>query len=268
MVSAPMPAYAPGCRAAARSQRGFTMIELLVALLIGLFLLGGLMSMVQSNRRSFASQNQLSQLQDAERVAMTMITDVIQSSVYFPDPTNNTATTALIAAGPLTAGQALRGTYSAAAPGDTITVRYATTNGDGIVNCLCQTNASGNIAPLMYTNVFSVSNGQLRCALNGAAAIALAGTVPISLTNPALNNGVVVNKLTILYGINAAGVDQSVTEYVNASAVANWSTVISVRVTLEFLNPMWSLAGQTAGSTVPQYLDFQRVVGVMNQTGI
>ena len=58
-----------------RAQRGFTLVEVMVALLIGLFLLGGLLRLVQDNRRTFASQNQLSQLQDAERIAMTMITE-------------------------------------------------------------------------------------------------------------------------------------------------------------------------------------------------
>jgi len=251
-----------------RRQRGFTLVEVMVALLIGLFLIGGLLKLVQGNRRTFASQNQLSQLQDAERVAMTMITDVIQTAGYFPDPTTNTATSSLPAAGAVSAGQALTGTYNAAAPGDTLTVRFATTTGDGVLNCLGQSNGTGVVAPTMYTNVFSVANGQLLCALNGAAAIALAGTAPISLTNPALNNGVVINKLIVLYGVNATGADQSVTEYVNASVVPNWASVISIRVTVEFLNPMWSQAAQAAGSTVPQYIDFTRVIGVMNQTGI
>jgi len=251
-----------------RAQRGFTLVEIMVALLIGLFLIGGLLMLVQDNRRTFASQNQLSQLQDAERVAMTMITDVIQTAGYFPDPTTNTASSALPSAGSITAGQSFFGTYSASAPGDSLTVRYATTTGDGVLNCLGQSNTTGTVAPTLYTNVFSVANGQLLCALNGAAAVALAGTVAVSTTNPALNNGIVINKLVVLYGVNAGGTDQSVTEYVNASAVPNWNSVISIRVTVEFLNPMWSQAAQTAGSTVPQYIDFTRVIGVMNQTGI
>ncbi len=187
-----------------RRQHGFTIVELMVAMLIGLFLIGGLLTLVQDNRRTFASQNQLSQLQDAERVSMTMITDVIQTAGYFPDPTSNTSTLALPGVGAMAAGQALYGVYNAAAPGDTITVRYATTTGDGILNCIGQSNTSGNTAPLLYTAVFSVANGQLVCTLNGTA-YNLAGTVPISLTNASLNNGIVFNKLTILYGINAAG---------------------------------------------------------------
>ena len=60
----------PSSACALRRQSGFTLVELLVALLIGLFLLGGLMTLVQDNRRTFAGQNQLSQLQDSERMAI------------------------------------------------------------------------------------------------------------------------------------------------------------------------------------------------------
>ncbi|HEV7986013.1 MAG TPA: PilW family protein [Steroidobacteraceae bacterium] len=248
-----------------RNQSGFTVVEIMVAMLIGLFLLGGLMTLVQDNRRTFASQNQLSQLQDAERVAMTMITDVIQTAGYFPDPTTNTATSSLPVAGSLTAGQYLVGTFNAAAPGDTMTVRYATTTGDGILNCIGGSNTSGSASPLLYTAVFSVANGQLICNLNGTN-YQLAGTVPISVTNASLNNGIVINKLTILYGVNVAGNDNSVTSYQTAAAVANWSNVISVQVTLQFLNPLYNASAP--GAPQPQYLNFQRVIGVMNQTGI
>ena len=52
--------------------------------MIGLFLMGALLTIVQTNRRVFGDQNQLSQLQDNERMAMTMMADVIQSAGYFP----------------------------------------------------------------------------------------------------------------------------------------------------------------------------------------
>ena len=63
-----------------RYVRGFTLIEILIALLIGIFLLGALLTIVQANRTVFGNQNKLSQLQDSERMAMTMITDVIRPS--------------------------------------------------------------------------------------------------------------------------------------------------------------------------------------------
>ncbi len=238
-----------------QAQRGFTIVELMVALLIGLFLLGGMLTLVQDNRRAFASQNQLAQLQDAERLAMTMITDVIQSAGYYPDPTSNTAVSALPVAGTLAAGQALAGTYNAASPGDTITVRYATTTGDGILNCIGGTNTTGAVAPLMYTNIFRVFNGQLICNLNGT---------DYPLVGTAAANGISINKLQILYGVNNSGSGSSVDSYVNAAAVPNWSNVISIQVTLTFNNPLYVAANQGQ----PQFLTFQRVIGVMNQTGI
>src|SRR5580693_4623245 len=68
--------------------RGFTLIELMIALLIGIFLLGALLTIVQTNRTVFGDQNKMAQLQDAERMALTMMSDVIQSAAYFPTPYN------------------------------------------------------------------------------------------------------------------------------------------------------------------------------------
>jgi type IV pilus assembly protein PilW len=245
---------------ALRAQKGFTLVELMIALLIGLFLLGGLMTLVQDNRRSFSSQNQLAQLQDSERLAMTIMTDVIQAAGYFPDPTSNTAISSLPAVGVIAAGQALVGTYNAAAPGDSLTARYATTTGDGILNCTGSSNVTGSIAPTLYTNVFSVINGQLVCTMNGTA-YPLVGAV----TNTP--NAIIINKLSVLYGVNSTGVGNNVDSYVTAAGVANWNNVISVQLTLTFQNPLWSATIQGQG-TQPQFLTFQRVVGVMNQTGI
>jgi type IV pilus assembly protein PilW len=236
------------------------MVELLVALLIGLFLIGGLLTLVQDNRRTFATQNLLAQLQDSERLAMTMITDVIQTAGYFPNPTLNTAVGSLPAAGGMAAGQALAGTgaFNAPAPGDSITVRYATQNGDGILNCTGNSNNTGG--NVTYTNVFSVVNGQLVCTLNGVA-------LPLVGAPPGTPNAITVNNLVILYGINAAGTSNNVTEYVDATGVANWNAVIAVKVTLTFQNPLWSAAFVGQGNQ-PQTLNFQRIIPVMNQTGI
>jgi type IV pilus assembly protein PilW len=242
---------------APHAQQGYTMIELMIALLIGLFLLGGLMTIVQDNRRSFSSQNQLAQLQDSERLAMTIMTDVIQAAGYFPDPTSNSATSSIPGIGAMTAGQAMLGTYNAAVPGDTITVRYATTTGDGVLNCTGTSNATGNVPPTLYTNVFSVVNGQLVCTMNGTA-YPLVGAVT------GTPNAIIVNKLSILYGVDSAGIGSNVDSYVNAAAVANWNNVISVQITLTFQNPLWTV-GQSAQL---QFLTFSRVVGVMNQIGI
>ena len=236
------------------AQNGFTMVEMLVALLIGLFLLGGLLTLVQDNKRTFMAQGDLSQLQDNERLAMTMMTDVIQATGYFPNPTINTAASAMPAAGALAQGQGMTGTFNAAAPGDTITVRYATASGDGVLNCTGSSNASGGT--LNYVNSFSVvvnaaGVSQLVCTMNG--------------THYPLVSG--VTQLAVMYGVNTLGSGGNVDTYMNAvqvTAGGNWNNVMSVQITLTFTNPLYTAPGLGQLPT----LSFQRNVAVMGATGI
>jgi len=239
------------------ARRGFTLIELLIALLIGLFLLGALLTIVQSNRRVFGQQNQLAQLQDNERMAMTMMTDVIQSAGYFPDPTTNTLATTLLPAAPFAIGQAISGSFSAAPPGDQIQVRYMTAGGDGILNCSGQSNPAGGPNTL-YVNSFQVVNGQLVCTMNGTQ---------YTLVGDTVGSGLNITNMTILYGVkaNAGAGGNNVDTYMTAAqvnAAGLWSSIISVLVTLTFNNPL-----NAANQGQPQTVSLQRVIGVMSQTG-
>jgi type IV pilus assembly protein PilW len=232
-------------------QQGFTLLEILISLTIGLFLLGALLIIVQTNRTVFGNQNKLSQLQDSERMALTMMSDVIQSAGYFPDPTFNTQATALSAIAPFGVGQSIYGTYSAAAPGDQINVRYMTTGGDGILNCSGQSSPVGTLNTL-NVNSFQVLAGQLVCTMNGTQYNLVSG----------------VTNLSVLYGVktNVAAPTNDVDTYMNAQQVTNallWSNVITVQIQLTFTNPLY-----TPNETLqPQTVSIQRVVGVMNQTG-
>jgi type IV pilus assembly protein PilW len=230
--------------------RGFTLIEILIALLIGLFLLGALLTIVQANRTVFGNQNKLAQLQDGERMALTVMADVIQSAGYFPDPTNFTLTTTLTGIAPFGVGESVNGVYSANPPGDQISVRYMTAGGDGILNCSGQSNPTGGPNTL-YVNTFQVLNSQLVCTMNG--------------TQYNLVNG--VTNLSVLYGVkaNAGATGNSVDTYMNATQVTAaglWGSVISALVQLTFTNPMY-----IANQGQPQTISIQRVIGVMNQTG-
>ena len=237
------------------SQRGYTLVEILVALVLGLFLVAGVLMIVQDNRRVFGNQTQLAQLQDSERLAMTMITDVIQSAGYYPNPAVNPATAFLTNSAPFALGQSITGTgaYTDAAPGDTIAVRYATQSGDGILTCAGFSNTSGGT--LTYVNSFSVvvnaqGVSQLVCTVGGTA-------------YPLVSN---VLNLQIRYGVtrNAASGD-SVDTYVEDAAqmtAADWSNVRSVTVSLVFQNPMANQPGQ------PATLTFTRVVDLMGAGGV
>jgi len=235
---------------AAQDERGYTLIEILVALFIGLFLLGALLTIVQANRAVFGNQSQLAQLQDGERMALTMMSDVVQSAGYFPDPHDNTLGGSLTAIAPFTTGQSVYGTYSATPPGDQISIRYMTAGGDGILNCSGLSNPTGGPNTL-YVNTFQVLNGQLVCTMNG---------IQYNLVNGVTN-------LSILYGVkaDAAAAGNNVDTYMNATQVTAaglWSSVITALVQLTFTNPVY-----VANQGQPQTVSIQRVISVMNQTG-
>src|ERR1700722_10882071 len=250
-------------------QRGFTLIEILIALLIGVFLLAALLTIVQANRHVYGDQSQLAQLQDRERMAMTLMTDVIQMAGYFPNPTQNTLGGSLTATGPFLAGQSITGQTASSAFGDQISVRYMTAGSDGILNCSGLSNpnpppAAGG-ANILYVNTFSVVNGQLVCTLTSSATptTSVQYNLVSGVTNATTSFG--ITNLVILYGVNTTGAGNAVDTYFSANQMssANWNNVISVLIQLTFSNPLY-----TNGSTTqPKTIEIQRVVGIMNQLG-
>ena len=248
-----------------RSQRGFTLIELSVAMVIALFLLGGLFTVLQNTRTTYGNQNALAQLQDNERLATTLMTDVIEAAGYFPDPNLNTSTTALpagtlagtVVTGTVAANQTIAGLYRAADPGDAISIRYMTKSGDGVLLCNGTSNTAGGTTTISYVNTFSVdANGNLICQLGTA----FNAPAPAAL----LVSG--VKRLDILYGVkrNFATSDNSVDTYVRGDqmAAADWLNVTSVKMKITFNNPMWGQPGQA------QTIVFQRIIAVMTRAGV
>jgi type IV pilus assembly protein PilW len=252
-------------------QRGFSLVELAIAILIALFLLAGLVTLVMGTRRTNATQSALSQLQDNQRTAMTLITNVVQKAGYFPDPVTQTLGNfppETLAGVSLLSGQVLGGTYAAAPPGDTFVARFLApmndaTNGNAVINCAGQSNATGSDT-VWYTNAFAVGlvNGTpwLQCQVqtSGTGAILTINLIP-NVTN-----------ITVLYGVAAgtAGDDYSVVQYLNAtqvSATNNWTNVTAVQVTLTFLVPSY---GSTGGQMSTNTQTFQRVIPIMSRVGV
>ena len=238
-------------RNAPQRQRGLTLVEMAIAMTIALFLLAGVMTIVSGIRTTSDAQNKMAQLQDSERLAMGLMTDVIEAAGYFPNPIANTRN-GLLPVSPAfaAAGQSVAGTFNAAAPGDTIDIRFATAGGanaDGLINCMGLSNPGAAIT--VYENLFSVDapTGQLECALNGAAPVPLVAGL---------------SKMVILYGVNTTGATQTCADsYMTATEVTAggwWSSVCTVKVTLFFVNPL-----KTGPATIP----FTRVIAVMNTAG-
>jgi type IV pilus assembly protein PilW len=243
-----------------RSQSGFTLVELMVAVTIALFLLGGLFASMQSTRRAYGNQNMLSQLQDNERLAMSLMATVIESAGYFPSPQTNTSTGLMPAAGVFAAaGQSVFGTT-----GDTITVRYVAgpivgVKPDNVYSCIGTQNTTAGTLVLQST--FKVAGNQLICTYNG---------VDYPLVNSSVVGGVTtlgVQSMTILYGVKAnLGDTGSCTDtYMTAAQVAAyaagplWNSVCSINVTLNFINPL-----NPAGAPIK----ITRIIAIMNTAGV
>jgi type IV pilus assembly protein PilW len=246
-----------------RSQQGFTLVELMIALAIGLFLVAGLLTLVQAMKRSNTNQSGLSQLQESQRMAMTLVTDVVQSTGYFYNPLINTAASSFPVTGAFTfAGQALVGAgvgTSTVALNNTLTVRYLTNGTDNVINC------TGNISgvPATFVNQFSVDvNGNLQCILtvNGVVKPAV----------PLISG---IKSMQIYYGVqtNNTVTTNSVDTYMDGNSVTAggyWNAVKSVKITLNFINPLVSPTGALQAGQTSLTIPFTRVIAVMNKTGV
>ena len=245
-----------------RAARGFTFVEIMIAIALGLFLIGGLLTLVQAMRRTATNQSGLSQLQDNERMAMQLITDVVQSTGYFTSPLTNSATSSFLIGtyGPANftyGGQALLGNYTAGLP-DVITNRYQTAGtavGDNAINCTG--NASNTPATFVNQITVNTANNYLTCTLwinnNAQPTVAL---VPG------------ITGMSVLYGVESGNgtATNSVDSYLTADLVTAgnyWPQVRSVQVTLTFVNPMFGQPGQTSATVT-----FTRTIAVMYKTGV
>jgi type IV pilus assembly protein PilW len=247
-------------------QGGLSLIELMVTVVIALFLLAGVGYMLQNTRRAYTNQNQLQQLQDSQRLAMTLLGDVIQNAGYFPDPTQNTIDTALpVVAGTWQQEQAINAAaQTAPAPGDSITVRYMTTGGDGILNCLGGSNQQATGTTDTYTNQLYLTapdasgSSTLQCKLTDTGnTVNSTQDLVTGLTN-----------MQIWFGVKTSGTgDNNVDTYLRPSEMgtgANWLNITSVRIQLTFLNPLAAPSAPAAQKTI----DFERVIAVMSRAGV
>jgi type IV pilus assembly protein PilW len=248
------PGFSLERRGACRA-RGFTLVELMIAVAIALFLIGGILTLVQSTRNAFATQTTLAQFQDNQRLTMTFMAEVIESAGYFPNPSLNTVGAVLPPtvppppAAPFTVtGQGVSGTV-----GDTITVRFGAGPGDNVFGC----NGSQNIAVAPYDvfiNTFSVDpvNQQLVCTFTNGAGL----QPPVILVNQ-------VTSLQAVYGVKRSPADTgSCTDTYLSTAnmlATDWPNVCSITVTVTFVNP-------TSKTAAP--VTITRVIAVMNAAGV
>lgn len=201
-------------------QRGLTLVEILVALVISLFLVAGLLQLFISTRLSARVQENLSRVQENGRYTIDYISRFIRLAGY---RSRFTIERGLSFEGQFPGVQAIQGTNDDGPNNsDRITVAF---EGEGagqgdIRDCL---NAQINDS-VTASNALSINNGSLQCQ-SGAGV-------------PAQTIVEDVENMQILYGENTDSDTLGVADrYIPANNVGRWDRVVSVRISLLLRTP-------------------------------
>ncbi|CAM4102506.1 hypothetical protein COAQ111491_04215 [Comamonas aquatilis] len=234
--------------------RGFTLVEMMIAMLISIFLSMALAGIYVTLKRNFLSEDSLVNTQENQRLALTTLTNSIQSAGFFANPlTDNLASVFGADTSFTTAGQII---YGASANGkSSLSVRYQAQANDGILNCSGSENDTG--ANAIFVNTFSINASyELVCttSTNGGtpATVVLARNI---------------SKLDFLYGVDSDS-DGVLDSYLGATQTAaiGWSNVRAVRIDLTLMDTINnSEAAQKAmPKVVTQYVNLMNTYEIPN----
>lgn len=187
-------------------QHGFTLVEIMVALVVGLVLLAGIGQLLTGNRQTYRFQNNVSQLQENGRFALELLGRNLRMAGF-----RNYPNTPL--PNPLTG---VEGGVGA----DQITIRFQSST-----DCLSN-NVAGTL-PIAVNQFYIANSGgvpNLFCNGNGG------GGTPQPLIAG-------VESMDILYGEDTTPKSGVANQYVPANAVSNMADVVSVRIQLVVRSP-------------------------------
>jgi len=224
-----------------RASRGFSLVELMVAMAIGLILTLLIGQIFINSRAMFASTDNLSRLQENARYALTLLSREIRTSTYRSDPRMQVATP--FVAPSLGMNGTDGGTTGTPASGlpDKITVRFqgsgtaASGSPDGTVQDCIGARVDYNV---MVMNTFLIQNDSannneptLFCNTDTTApnACAAASCFPII---PGVENMQILYGEDITDGFSTAVFDGSTDRWVTAGNVNNWDNVVAVRISV------------------------------------
>lgn len=201
----------------AKNQQGFTLVELMIAVTIGLILLLVVGTVFTSSRQAFRIQEDNARIQESGRFALEILGRSIKQAGHADIPFTGFKVAFT--------GNAITGTDGAAGAADTITLQYDGVIGDrdcgvGTPVSAADITAGNNIIQSHFN--LDTANAQLRCDGTIAAAPAAPGAPPSG--QAVLDD---IEDLQILYGIDTTG-DQSANQYV--AAPADWNQVVTARV--------------------------------------
>jgi len=196
------------------NQAGITLVELLVAMVISMFILSGVITVFVANKQNYRVQENMAAIQDNGRFAVDMISRGVRMSGYQGDTASDWVFGAL--------NDSISGTNNTAAAGlmagtDTLTVTFQAAD-DMQADCL----GNRTVLDETVTATYSVdANGNLQCAT--------ATEGPVDLVEG-------VDSMQVLYGMNTNG-DGVVNQYVPFAGGLDMNDVMAIRLGLLMSSP-------------------------------
>jgi type IV pilus assembly protein PilW len=191
-------------------QRGLTLVELMIAMTLGLLILLAVSSIYIGSRQTFRMQEDNARLQETGRYALEVLGRSIRQAGFWNMSINPVATATAFVGTPIT------GANGAAGAPDTVTVQY-----DGLLG---DRDCEGTVlaANAVIAEAYSLNGSNLVCDGNDALAAA----------SPLVSD---IEDVQILYGIDTTPTDtvQSVGQYKAAPTAAEWPNVVSARVCVQ-----------------------------------
>ena len=199
-------------------QLGLTLVEMMVAMVLGLLILLAVSSIYLGSRQTFRLQDDNARLQETGRYALEVMGRSIRQAGFWNMPISVVDTA--VGFKPLAGGAVITGVNGAGNAPDTVTVQYDGLTGDRD----CEGNAltADTLPANPVQDAYRLNNNELQCDGNAD------GTVD----HQALVSD--IEDVQILYGIDTTG-DQSADQYV--ATPANWAQVVSARVCVRARSP-------------------------------
>lgn len=221
-------------------QRGFTLVEIMVALTLGLLVMVGVIQVFISTQQSARIQQSASRMQEDGRMAMALLGRYFRLAGYTTYPWDKGGTLwapainarGFPSSGPFAASQVVSGTENDVNGADTIRIRYQGAADGSVTTCLGRVVPVTQIADITLSlSAADAAQGQsLLCTDNNNPGGALTQPLVAGLQGMELWYGLSQGP----NGVDANGRLTGATAYVTATQVpaGQWNRVISLRVSL------------------------------------